>query len=309
MKAIAKSALLSVLVLICLARLPFAQEVKPASKRELNGYFLGQHISVLDSLKISYKTIKQPPFTWRLYELDKKRHSFIGFGFHEQRKDYIHGIQLTGSWVDMTYRFYGVRMGDQADEAIKKLGKPSKIESKEFEAKHFDYENHNYSFMATKDSRVYSIQIIGYDGFAEDPKFETKALEQLKKGVLNHNIEALLKALTPDVEVYGKKEIIFVKEPLRTELSLLSSPLRKVLLDDVSGVKAFFKKEDHKPDVQMRLYPDTMKMGWVAKYPKSKILEELVFAINAGQYRIWEIKLREKPGKSRKKQLKAAIRQ
>jgi hypothetical protein len=109
--------------------------------------------------------------------------------------------------------------------------------------------------------------------------------------VLANDIDGLLGQLAGDIEIYQGDQVYDFARSARTELSDQNSKIWKLVFGENRSVRAAFTSELFDPDQQIRLY-EKGPPGSVAKFPNSKIIQEIVYDLEAGAWKVWEIKLR-----------------
>ncbi len=132
---------------------------------------------------------------------------------------------------------------------------------------------------------------MGYAGFAEQPASSLPDVETLRKNVVHQDVDGLLSLLAGDLEIYrGDHSYDFVHSA-RAEIADQKSEIRRLLLGENGSLREAFTTERFEPDPQIRVYTEAPP-GSVVKFPHSKIVEEIVFKIEAGTWKVWEIRLR-----------------
>ncbi len=117
--------------------------------------------------------------------------------------------------------------------------------------------------------------------------------EELKQAVLNGNEERLLTDLfSPDVEFYHKDKVIRYKIAPRLDFLKGVSEVRQYTFSEQESLKAFFTQEvDTEVSLELRLIAGVGTFP-VLKFPNSKILREMVFTVHAGQWKVYEVAVR-----------------
>jgi len=280
--------------LLCLVLYASAAAAEnPPSQIELNGFLLGQYVKMLDS---TFGTPFQEEMTedglaYRAYVLSKESQGYMVFQSTTERPQYIFSIQITGKVGTNTTPFLGLRLGDDKSKVLQVLGKPSKVKRvQELKLEYLTYKNRNYSVEIDEEGRLYSIRILGFEGFPEKPK-EFPKIEGFKRCVVDRDVDCLLTQLAPDFEVYKEGQLYTFTSGARTELMNPESPVVRLLLGDKDSVRAVFAEERSPGESEFRMY-EKGSIDVVFKFYKSKIISEIVYTTFAGQSRVWEIRFR-----------------
>ena len=96
--------------------------------------------------------------------------------------------------------------------------------------------------------------------------------------------------LAPDFEIYRGDKVISYNGPAAEDLTS-NSELREVLIGN-HGLKAALMSATAEEDPQMRITSNGSTFH-VVKYPKSSLLQEIVYTRYAGSWRIYEIKFKQ----------------
>jgi hypothetical protein len=267
-----------------------AQMQFPPSQRELNGYLLGQDAKPLsegfDSL------IREQKYSdgWieRVYSLDTAHSAFMVFGFSDSSDDCL-SIQITGEAGTSMRPFLGLRLGDTREKINEILGLPTQVQH--LAATHLEflqYRHRNYTVELDSLGNLWSIRILGYRGFPENPPDSLPELATVFQSLRSKDPEIILEALAPDAElIVGDSVYTFagsafdvVSDPSSRFAQLLySSPTGLASLD-----RSFIRVAT--PD------PASLSVN-VPKYefPPNSPVEDVVFVVHAGKWRIWEARL------------------
>ena len=276
---------------LCVA--PAAAE-NPPSQVELNGYLLGQYKKVLEpTFGAPYQETKSKDgWVYRVYVLSKETQSYMAFKFTKDDPEHVFSIQIAGEAGTNMLPFLGLRLGDDKSQVLQVLGKPSKVKrDAELKLELWSYKHRNYSVEVTDEGKMSSIQIFGFEGFEEEtPEAKTfPRFGELEQCVLGKDVDCLILVLAPDFEVYKDRKTITFSTAARRELSNPDSPLARLLLGDHDSLRAVFVDEKLKGEPELRL---TMggPMRHVLKFYNSKIISEVVYNWQAGEWRVWEVR-------------------
>ena len=301
--------MVSGIFLLFFAATAVAQSTSPPSQLELNGIFLGQFKQVPERLfGRPLRTEKfEDGWTYRAYALNKDTGVYMAFKFSKDFPEEIYSLQIAGPPDDLEATvgesappFVGIRLGDSREKLLSVFGKPSKIEPEsDWPVELWSYDGRNYSFEVNKQGRLSSIQIMGYDGFPGEPKDFPTDLTELKKCLSSaaairledHSSGCLADWIAPGIEIEVAGRSIYVKRPLRTELSDPNSEVMKKLVGKSGSLVSILENEKPEQDPKMRL-STVQSFGAVTEFPKSKTLKEIVFHFISGKWRLWEVSFR-----------------
>jgi len=264
----------------------------PPSQRELNGYLLAEDAKPIsegfDSL------IKEQKYNdgWidRAYSLDTAQSAYMVFGFSDSSDDCL-SIQITGKAGTAMHPFLGLRLGDSRARVNEVLGPPSQVRHLRNSRMEFlQYTNRNYSVELDSLGNLWSIRILGYDGFPNAPSDSLPNLETILPALQSGDPDIILEALAPDVElIVGDSVFTFAGSPLEVvedPNSRLSQLLYsgKTCLASLDETLIQSAKLDSLSIQNNRLVP-------MFKFPASSPVKDIVFDVHAGKWRIWEAHL------------------
>jgi len=281
-------------VIVWLSLASAVGQANPPSQIELNGFLLGQYEKAPDDAfgKPTQVTTTEDHWTYRAYLFDKQHTGYMAFKLRAGDEKKLFSIQVAGDRGTAMRPFLGLTLGDDKTKVRQVLGTPDKIEAEaDYPVDLYEYRDRNYSVEINRQGKLTSIQIAGYDGFAKQPDSAIPDISTLKKLVVANDIDGLLGQLAGDLEIYKGDQTYSFAGSARSELSNRNSRIWKLLFADEQSVRAAFTSEPFNPDQQIRLY-EKGPPGSVAKFPNSKVIEEIVYEFEAGTWRIWEIKLR-----------------
>ncbi len=265
----------------------------PPSQTELNGFLLGQYKKVLDNtFGTPYKEIKtEDGWLYLAYLLDKQSEAYMWFKFTNDDQKHVFSIQIEGLPTTKMTPFLGLRLGDDKSRVMAVLGQPSAIRpDNELKLELYKYDGRNYSVEINAQGKLSSIQIFGYEGFLQEPKSFPR-IEKLQQYVLQRDIDGLMTVLAPDFEAYKGGQTYTFSTAARSELSHASSPLVRFLLGDRDSLRAVFAVERLNGEPEIRIYTKAAP-GRVFKFPRSKIIREIVYKFFAGDWKVWEVQFR-----------------
>ena len=270
-------------------------QVAPPSQVELNGFLLGQYSEVPPL--VFGKPIREikgsDGWFYQAYQIDK-RGTYMVFGFSPEDKKRIRSLQITGTRGSAMHTFLGVSLGDEMAVLTKALGSPSSVEhEKDLPVDLYKYADRNYTVEVDKDKRVYSIRVEGNDGLSDKPSERADdPFSRFKDAVKRRDREVLLGMVSGELEIYDGQTTVSFRNAARTEIADIQSSVGKRLLGEHHSVYATLVRERAPEDGQLRIYGKGRSVNRVYKFPTSKILKEIVFTFDAGEWRVWEIAMR-----------------
>jgi hypothetical protein len=267
-----------------------AQTVPP-SQTELNGFLLGQYTKASDGTfgKPQKSGTTEDHWAYRAYVFDKEHQGYMVFQFPPDDEKRVLSIQIAGEAGTPMRPFLGLVLGDDKQKILQALGKPEKIEAeKDYDVDLYTYPDRNYSVEVNRQGKLFSIQLRGYAGFAKDPASVMPDADALRKYVVQRDVDGLLSVLAGDVEIYQGDHVYDFLRSARTEIVDEKSEIHQLLLGEKGSLRAAFVNERFEPDPQIRVYTKAPP-GSVVKFPHSKILKEVVFKVEAGTWKVWEI--------------------
>lgn len=271
-----------------------AAQASPPSQIELNGFLLGQYAKALDATfgKPTQVTTSEDHWTYRVYVFDQTHNAYMAFKSPPNDEKKLSSIQIAGDAGTAMRPFLGLSLGDDKAKVVQILGTPSKIEAEtDYPVDLYTYRDRNYSVEISHQGKLSSLQISGYAGMHDRPTTAFPDLNPLKNALMARDVDALLVQLAGDLEIYRSDNLYDFARSARTELSDHNAEIWKLLMGDKGSVRAAFTSEPFDPDQEIRLYEKGPPAS-VAKFPHSKVIEEIVYNFEAGAWRVWEIKLR-----------------
>ena len=289
-----------VAALLLLASAAFAAPLRaqaPPSQLELNGFLIWQTPSAITAaLGEPYQVERTPDgWTYRMYVFDWEREAYMVFKFPAGR-DSLHAVsvQIDGGPGTEMAPFLGLRLGDGSDAVRDALGKASNVSrNEEWNLDFWEYDGRNYSVELNDQGQLSSIQIFGFEGFPEEPDLTVDPLVSFRDAVVGGDLDTLMIALMPDVEIYRDGAIIRYEGRAREALSDAESPVRAALLEAPGSVREFLAEPDVMESAEsvMRMF-ELGGVGFVYQWPAPAPIEEIVFMVHAGRWAAWEIRYR-----------------
>lgn len=272
----------------------FASAQAP-SQRELNGFLIGQTDRAIAA---SFTTLMQADTTsdgWvdRVYLLDRAHRAYMAFKFPADRPHQTVSVQIAGDSATPMTPFLGIRLGDHRDSMLARLGTASRVSHEnDVDVDLYEYSGRNYSLEVDSRGRVSSIQIFGTEGFQDHPGVAMSSPDSLL-AALQAGGHATLEALAPDAEVYWGGTTTSFEHGALQDLQGDSTPIAKALLvgpQSVRSVLAVDSVRQH-ADRALRVW-EKRAPGMVWKFHEPAPIAEIVFVIDAGRWRVWEIRYR-----------------
>lgn len=265
----------------------------PPSQRELNGFLLGQYLTVPADLygKPIREVKAEDGSVNRAYWVDEGHKTYMAFDSTVEDPTRMFSIQLAGEPNPSLRPFLGLHLGDSKQQVVRLLGQPSSAtKESDFPATLYSYEGRNYSVELDEHDQLSSIRISGYEGF--DKKMELLAdLKRFELSVKNHDLNTLLDQLAGDLEIYRADKVISFSQSGRKELANPHSPITTAILGPGLSVREVYVSERTAGEGVIRVRTEG-PLGYVLKFPKSKILAEIAFDFQAGHWRVYEIRFR-----------------
>ena len=282
------------LTIALLAILPAVAQTSPPSQVELNGFILGQ------SAKAPDKQFGEPTqvmktddhWTYRAYLFDKTTGAYMAFKFPPSEREGMVSIQIAGDPGTQMTPFLGLVLGDDKLKVQHLLGSPEKVEhDKQYDVDLCTYADRNYSVEINSKGKLSSVQIMGFAGFADRADSVMPDINGFREFVINHDVDRLLTVLAGDLEIYRGEHTYDFARSARAELEDQNSDINRLFFGEKDSLRAAFTTEKFEPDPQIRLYEKALP-GSVVKFEHSKIVREVVYKMQAGAWKVWEITLR-----------------
>jgi hypothetical protein len=264
------------------------------SQRELNGFVIGQHRNALkEAFGKPYNESKTPDgWVYLTYILRDKPFAYMTFKFPSDDLDHFISVQIAGDRGTAMAPFAGVSLGASADDVNRKIGRPSKTRRlADPPVEVWEYENRNYSFEFGAGKKLVSIQIFGFDGFAEPPRWPLPTpWNDVKTRLRSIELDSLMTTFSPDAEIYQATELFWIDNSMRKVLSDPKSLFRRGLALVVKALEHELASEP--ADINGRTWSDSGRVGAVYKFPEGSPVIEIVVIPQADEWRVWEVKLR-----------------
>ncbi len=286
-----KSVSQPLLFLILISSTAIAQPKFPPSQRGLNGFLLGEDATPIAA---GFDTLLKEQkygdgWTDRVYPLDSAATSFMVFGFADSSDDCM-SIQISGRPETAMHPFLGLRLGDPKEKVYGTLGSPTEIRHMQYRSRLFlHYDDRNYSLELDSLGRLWSIRILGYEGFADMPPDSLPDLTAMFGALRSSDPEIILEALAPDVEIVANDTAYsFMGSPLDV-VSNQATRFSQLLYAGLSSLASLEGSQIHAALLDPQSSDDA---GHVLRYtfPPNAAVKDVVFVIHAGKWRIWEVR-------------------
>jgi hypothetical protein len=277
-------------VIILLFLTSFLYPKNPESQIELNGIFLSQYRSIMinqfgQPLK---RTVTGDGWIYEFYKVKPDTSVYMLIKSPPDDTLSILFLQINGYKFDEMHPFLGLKLGDSISKVFSILGSPSEIKEAEGpKVKVYYFENRNYSVEIDEDNKLYGIEIFGFDGFADSLK-DQPDFPLFKNKILGKDKEWLLYHIMPDFEIYKDYETYSYEKAARENIFDNFSKIDELLFSGSESVWGAMNEDDVEYEVDVRL-TESNKVYFVWKFPKSKMLKEIVLSVQANTYKIYEI--------------------
>lgn len=294
--------LAALLILAAPSRAP-----RPPSPREMYGFLLGQYarnVEVKLGKPTSIETDTDGEPLWN-YNLEPDGATVLTFAVSKSETPTVTLIELDGVPKAGLSGLLGVTLGMTKADVLQRLGTPDTTEArKEKPGEELDWTDRNYYVELNAAGKVDRVQIVANDeGYpkAGDTKPD---LEGFRKALESRDRDLILEWLCADMDVYTKADetVNFVGsavEDIRNEESLISryiyggSGSARDLLTTSLAASAELEKGPGEPG-------ETGEAGeWASIFPDGSPIVNIVWAFEAGRWRVWEIDLN--PGDSQRR--------
>ncbi len=216
------------------------------------------------------------------------------FKFAAARPNYAISIQLAGDSGTEMHRFVGLSLGDARDRVIRQLGQPSHVErNPELKLDVLEFTDRNYSVEIDSTGRLFSIQILGYDGFPQYPRDSVPALTQFASGLSARDLDQILESLTPDFEIFQGDSAYRFQNSARRDVADTAAAVARLLYAGTNSVAHALANQAtvRSADLVIRVY-ERAAPGFAYKFSSASPLAEIVYQRSAGEWRVWEIRYR-----------------
>jgi len=270
----------------------------PPSQRELNGFLLGQHEEILANQFGEPVQQEEYPDGWsyRAYVIDSTYRAYMVFKFADVRSDYMYSIQIAGDSGTPMEPFIGLRLGDSRARVTEVLGAPTSTEAvPDMDLELLLFEDRNYSVELSPDGQLFSIQIMGYDGFPDSLPL-LQPLTLLGEHLRVRNVDRLVEVMAPDLAIQVADSITQFSRGARLELADSTSAVSRLLYSAPGSLADLLADSSivAASHLALRLYenpmPGAQYMVW--SFAEDSPLQEIVYQGLAGQWRVWEVRWR-----------------
>jgi hypothetical protein len=259
---------------------------------ELDGFLLRQDRSAIEAelgTSFDQKKSSRGEIAYA-YHVPHSKENYLGVYYE---KDKIYQLELTGKEDSGPTGFFGLLLGDSASEVKAALGNPTEIRHEDdFNVDLWDYKKENYSLEFSPDGHLYSIQIVDEDkGLPGDFPGGTFTYG-FAKAVQSHNVDEMMRLASGEIECASDDTLGIPASSARKILSDKTSPLSICLTKAATAILSLGPAMNGTDD-SIRLWPDVHRSGAVTKFPESSALKEVVFVVEAGNWRVYEVTFRE----------------
>ena len=221
--------------------------------------------------------------------------AIIFFGKNEESEQYGKAVQLelTGDDPSGPTGFFGLKLGDPADQVEKALGKPTSVRHEnEVNLDLWDYEKKNYSIEITADHKLYSIQIVDEDSVVTPKAAGSQEAQIFAQALMAGDWDRVAEMASGEIDCYQAG----------TYFEIQAEGGRAILSDPKSGISVCLHRAAEailalRPEMkgvsdEIRVWTNHTP-GSVTKFPPSSPLQEIVFDQEAGAMRIYEVSFRK----------------
>ncbi|RYG47812.1 hypothetical protein EON79_06330 [bacterium] len=267
------------------------------SQREVNGFLVGQYRNAVTAHfgPKPFQTRKtEDGWVQRIYIIDRAKEAYMIFESAPAAPDTIYAIQITGWPGTPMLPFRGLKLGASREAVVETFGEPTvEEEIGEVPGTILRYEDRNYTLELSPEGRLASIRVVGSAGFDTDATKSKPDLRLFTMALQRRSLDTVVDLLTPDVEIYfgGKKSVMF-KKSARRELYDPKSSFYRALFSSKGGVVSALAGETSEAEENLRVR-DRGVIDYVFKFPKGKVVKEVVYKWSAGKWRVWEITLKK----------------
>ena len=227
------------------------------------------------------------------YLVDRGHHAYMSFKFANTKPDYAVSVQIAGDSGTTMRPFLGLSLGMAREALISRIGTPSSIEHQaDVNADLYVYRDRNYSFEINSKGRIASVQIFGDEGFPKGPPKHVPTLDSLVTSMRRGGSGAAA-YLSAELEIYRDKNTITFEHAALTDLSSESSDLAAALFRGPTSLLGILQDSSTraKADASVRVW-EKGGVGWAIKFPVPIPIAALVFKIESGSWRLWEVTYR-----------------
>ena len=269
------------------------------SQRTLNGFVLGQHREAVANTftELLQEGTAGNGLTYQAFRLDREHGAYMVFQYSESRPDYLYAIQVTGDPGTNMRSFLGLRLGDPRVKVLTQLGNPSSTElNARTRIELLEYgPQRNFSIELDSLGQVYSIRIIGYLGFGDQPSARAvPSLDHVQEVVSGTDLDAVLDLLAGDVEIFRGDSVYRFERAAGLDLADSTSRMAQGLVAGRGSLRAVLTSAAIRgADAALRVYDDPPRSpNFVYTFSGTSPLTEIVLTADAGAWRIWEVRFR-----------------
>lgn len=237
-------------------------------------FTLGEPFKTLDTEHSTLEAHRLPPDGYMVFEyLNKMPHN-------------IYSIQVTGD-VNPMSPFKGLVLGDRKDRVIAVLGAPTETNQlKDPQVSVLKYSNLNTSVEIDANGRLYSIRSSVTKEMMSETDKEHDAWSEFTEALRNKEINKIIHALRPDVEIFWNKKTLSIGKKFADFVSAPKGEFLDALIGDNNSLLKALGQSDATREIRVA---ENMGVGLVYKFYEGKIVKEVVFFPYGGKYRVYEI--------------------
>ncbi|HMD76056.1 MAG TPA: hypothetical protein VKG86_01645 [Terracidiphilus sp.] len=264
---------------------------------ELSGFLLRQDRKAIEAAlgKPFHQEKRSDNITAYAYHLHGFNNNYLVAFLIEDKKsiynDKIVQMELTGPEPSGPTGFFGLALGDTAEEVESILGKPATISHEDdVNVDLWDYPHENYSLEFTPSHKLYSIQIEDEPGGAESPSGGTDQVHTFARATKDRDMNTILSLASGEIECSQKEAFGIQGGNARKILEDEASPISVCLAKAADAIWAL-GPEMKGAETNIRIW-EKAPPGMVIKFPENSPLREVVFVDEAGAPRIYEVTFR-----------------
>ena len=221
--------------------------------------------------------------------------AWIMFGYSDVAPQLVSSIRLYGHLATME-PVAGLRLGDTAERVRELLGEPvQKIETEPPGYTEWRFEHFNGALEFDGLGRLYGIRIQVTREFEQLADANARPFDDFLAVLERHDAQAIVDWLAPDVEVYRGDDVLSIDRPFAAFRAEPDAELLRTLDGPSGSVLSEARAEPPVPKVRVW---DTRQSGLAYRFEHSKLLEEVVFVVYAGRWKVWEVSFREGAGRN-----------
>jgi hypothetical protein len=279
----------SVTVAVLLSAICFSTSAA-ANQVALNGFLIYQfRDTVKKALGKPFQTGESKRSEYEAYTIGND--AYMAFEYLKDHKDWVYSIQISGTTAKMR-PFKGLVLGDKREKIIRALGKPDRTEKvKDGKKELLVYDSENCSVELDSAGTLVSIRIYWYQDLFNPPDADNeKNWEAFRRAMLKKDFKDISKYFRPDAEIYRGGKVLSIDKPFEAFFLEGKGEFFDALFSNKNSV--YSEVKSGRDEMDLRLH-EKMGSGFVHKFRKSKVLEEIYFLPYAGNWRIYEVKFRD----------------